>query len=156
MGTWNKSYLQFGNACLFLTCLLFCLFLLQLFLWLYYPWTGVKTISQAYIKTLKNLNQHFCRVWPHRNLADLLLIHDIARPHTSLARREAISKSGCTVLSHPPYKPDLAASDCHPFGPLKDWLSGGKFEDEGVIHPANKWLHDQDKIKNRLGIHALV
>lgn len=113
--------------------------------------------SQAYIKTLKKLNQRFRRVRPHKNPADLLLLHDNARPHTSLATREAITKLGWTVLPHPPYSPDLAPSDFHLFGPLKDALRGTRFEDdEGVIHAAKKWLHDQDKIWYGLGIHALV
>jgi hypothetical protein len=39
----------------------------------------------------------------------------------------------CTVLAHPPYSPDLASSDLHLFGCLKDTLRGRRFaEGEGL------------------------
>jgi hypothetical protein len=34
---------------------------------------------------------------------------------------------GCTVLPRPAYSPDLALSDCHLFGPVKDALRGRHF-----------------------------
>jgi histone-lysine N-methyltransferase SETMAR len=37
---------------------------------------------------------------------------------------------GWTVLPHPPYSPDLAPSDFHLFGPLKDALRGRRFADD--------------------------
>jgi histone-lysine N-methyltransferase SETMAR len=49
-------------------------------------------------------------------MKDVLLFHDNARPHSSLRKREAIAKMGCTVLSHPAHSPDLAPSDRHLFG----------------------------------------
>lgn len=113
--------------------------------------------SLAYILTLKKLNRRFRRIRPNKDPAHLLLLHDNARPHTSLETREAITKLGWTVLPHPPYSPDLAPSDFHLFGPLKHALRGKKFEDdEAVIHAAKTWLRDQDNIWYKQGIHALV
>ena len=44
-------------------------------------------------------------------------------------------------MPHPPYSPDLAPSDFHIFGPLKDSLRGTHFEDdESVIHAVKTWL----------------
>jgi len=40
--------------------------------------------SDAYIKTLQKLKQHYQRVWPNRNPGDMLIQHNSARPHTSL------------------------------------------------------------------------
>jgi histone-lysine N-methyltransferase SETMAR len=60
-------------------------------------------------------------------MKDVLLLHDNARPHTSLRTREAIVKMARTVLPHPAHSPILAPSDCHVFGPVKDGLHGRHF-----------------------------
>jgi histone-lysine N-methyltransferase SETMAR len=66
-------------------------------------------------------------------------------------------KFGLTVLPHPPYSPDLAPSDFHLFGPLKDALRGTRFEDdESVIHAVRTWLHEQETGWYREEMHALV
>jgi histone-lysine N-methyltransferase SETMAR len=72
-------------------------------------------------------------VRPNRNMKDVLLLHDNARPHTSLCTREAIAKMGRTVLPHPAHSPDLAPSDYHLFGPLKDAPRGRHFPDVNEI-----------------------
>jgi histone-lysine N-methyltransferase SETMAR len=79
----------------------------------------------AYIKTLQKLKEQYRRVRPNRNLGDMLLQHDNARPHTSLRTQEAIAKFGWNVLPHPPYSHDF-----HLFGPLKDIMRGTSFEDD--------------------------
>ena len=57
----------------------------------------------------------------------------------------------------PPYSPDLAPSDFHLFGPLKDTLRGTRFEDdESVIHAVRTWLREQETSWYREGMHALV
>ena len=52
----------------------------------------------------------------------VVLLHDIARPYTSLRINEEITTMGQTVLPHPRCSPDLEPSDFHIFGPLKDAL----------------------------------
>jgi histone-lysine N-methyltransferase SETMAR len=118
---------------------------------------GATINSEAYINTLNKLKKCFRRVRPDKNPAEMLLQHDNARPHTSLRTREHITKMGWTVLPHPPYSPDLAPSDVHLFGSLKDALRGTHFEgDNSVIEAVRKWLHRQDKSWYRQGIHTLV
>jgi len=40
--------------------------------------------SSAYIRTLSELRNHFKQIQPHQNPTEILLHHDIARPHTCL------------------------------------------------------------------------
>jgi hypothetical protein len=60
-------------------------------------------------------------------MTDVILLHDNAGPHTSLRTREAIAKMWWTVLPHPAHSPDLAPSDCHLFGLVKNALHGHHF-----------------------------
>jgi hypothetical protein len=66
-------------------------------------------------------------------MKNILLLHDNARPHSSLRTREAIVKMGSTVLPHSAYSPDLASSDCHLFGRVKDTLRGRHFADNELV-----------------------
>jgi histone-lysine N-methyltransferase SETMAR len=103
-----------------------------------------KTInSDAYIKTFNKLKQRYRRVQPNRNPGDTLIQHNNARPHTNLRTQEAIAKFGWTVLPHRPYRPDLALSNFHLFGPRKDAPRGTRFEDdESMIHAVRTWLRE--------------
>jgi histone-lysine N-methyltransferase SETMAR len=97
--------------------------------------------SEAYINTLNKLKKRFWRVRPGKNPAEMFLQHDRARPHRSLRTREHITKMGWTVPPHPLYSPDLAPSDFHLFGSLKDASRGTHFEnDNSVIEAVRKWL----------------
>ena len=57
----------------------------------------------------------------------VLLLHENARPHTAIDTLQTLVKLRFTVLEHPAYSPDLAPSDYHLFGPLKDVLRGRRF-----------------------------
>jgi len=49
-------------------------------------------------------------------------------------------------LPHPPYSPDLAPSDFHVFGPLKEAMGCKSFRsDEDVQQAVHEWLHSQPK-----------
>jgi len=94
-----------------------------------------KTINSArYQETLKKLARCIRRKRP--NLQDVILHHDNARPHTAQATTAAIAAKGWSVLPHPAYSPDLAPSDFHLFGPLKDNLRGQKFDDDESVKVA--------------------
>ena len=71
-------------------------------------------------------------------------------------RRQSPNLAGlCSPL--PPYSPDLAPSDFHLFGPLKDALRGTRFDDdESVIRAMRTWLREQETSWYREGMHALV
>jgi hypothetical protein len=60
---------------------------------------------------------------------DILLLHDSARPHTSLHTREAVAKVR-TVLPHPARGLYPPFSDYHLFGPVEDALRGRHFADD--------------------------
>jgi histone-lysine N-methyltransferase SETMAR len=58
----------------------------------------------------------------------VLLSHDNARPHMAAHTVDTLRDLKFEVLKHPPYSPDLAPSDFHLFGPMKEHLRGQKFE----------------------------
>ena len=53
--------------------------------------------------------------------------------HTHLKPQEAITELTRTATLHPPYCPDLAPSDFHLFGALKDAIFGKLFESDDKI-----------------------
>jgi histone-lysine N-methyltransferase SETMAR len=105
--------------------------------------------SIQYQETLKKLAAAIHRKRPGSR--STILHHDNARPHTAHATVAAVEAKGWAILPHPPYSPDLAPSDFHLFGPLKDYLRGQKFEDDEAIKAAVRlWIRqcDADFFKN--------
>jgi hypothetical protein len=70
----------------------------------------------------------------------VILHHDNARPHSARATQDRIQELQWELLEHPPYSPDLASSDFHLFGPLKDHLVGKCFADDEVTEKTVKRL----------------
>ena len=71
----------------------------------------------------------------------VLFHQDNAWPHTAMKTLELIENFGWEVVPYPPYSPDLAPSDYHLFGPLKNHLRGTKFsDDEAVKEICCEWL----------------
>jgi histone-lysine N-methyltransferase SETMAR len=62
-----------------------------------------------------------------------LLHHDKPRPHTARAAQERIQELQWELLEHPPYSLDLASSDFHLFGLLKNHLGGKRFADDEEV-----------------------
>jgi len=61
------------------------------------------------------------------------------------------------VLKHPPYSPDLAPSDFHLFGPMKENLQGQKFADDNeVMEAVQSWLKATPKSFFLEGTRKLV
>jgi len=59
---------------------------------------------------------------------------------------EKIEEMGWELLQHPPHSRDLAPSDFHLFGPLKESLRGIKFENnEDDQQHVLQFLHAADK-----------
>jgi histone-lysine N-methyltransferase SETMAR len=86
----------------------------------------------------------------------VLLQHDNARPHTAHATTETIEALHFQCLPHPPYSPDLAPSDFHLFGRLKEALGGKTFRsDEEVQQVVHEWLHTRPREFFSTGIQAL-
>ncbi|PNF17980.1 hypothetical protein B7P43_G17450 [Cryptotermes secundus] len=112
--------------------------------------------SERYKTTVTKLKARISQVRPEKQKT-FRLQHDNARPHTSLANTAHIAKFGWTVLPHPPYSPNLAPSDFHLFGPMKDGLRGQHFPDnDAVIVAVRKWLASAGADFNGRGIQALV
>ena len=89
-----------------------------------FMYKGATINLDVYIDTLKKLKARIQRVRPALKMSKVLLQQCHARPHTSFETREVISSFGWTRISHPPYLPDLAPSDFHLFGLLKESLRG--------------------------------
>lgn len=68
--------------------------------------------------------------YPHLiNRKRVLLQADNAKPHTSRKSMETLkSIDGIELLPHPPYSPDVAASDFHLFRSIAHFLRGRRFE----------------------------
>jgi len=70
----------------------------------------------------------------------VLLLHN-AHPHMAAYTVDALCDLKFEVLKHPPYSPDLAPSDFHLFGPMKEHLRGHKFaDDDKVMEAVQSWL----------------
>ena len=77
----------------------------------------------------------------------VLLQHDNARPHTAHSTVATIQDLSFECLPHPPYSPDLAPSDFHVFGPLKEAIRGKSFRsDKKVQQEVHDWLHSQPRL----------
>jgi hypothetical protein len=73
------------------------------------------------------------------------LLHDKARPHTANRKGELLRCYNWEVLDRPPYSPDLAPSDFHLFGALKNHLRGRRFATDGEVQQAvMSWLQALD------------
>jgi hypothetical protein len=68
---------------------------------------------------------------------------------------DTIQKLKWNVLPHPSYIPDLAFSDYHLFGLLKEHLGGKMFRYNEVIQDVQEWLHWQPKDFVLSGIRKL-
>jgi len=68
-------------------------------------------------------------------------LHDNAPAHRALATQKKLAYLGLQCLDHPPYSPDLAASDYHLYRGLKKQLKGRHISfDAEVIAAAETWL----------------
>jgi histone-lysine N-methyltransferase SETMAR len=85
-------------------------------------------------------------------------LHDNARPHTSLRTRKAVATVGWAVISLTPYGPDLAPSNFHLFGHLKDALRGRRFadDDDELKHSVREELRRFSKEFYATGIQRLT
>ena len=88
------------------------------------------TVNQIYYnEVLKRLRDAIRRIRPElRSSGDWFFHHDNAPAHSALRTREFLAKHSITVLSHPPYPPDLAPCDFFLFPMLKRPLKGRRFE----------------------------
>ena len=76
----------------------------------------------------------------------ILLQHDNARPQTARSTVETIQDLSFKCLPNLPYLPDLAPSDFHVFGSLKEAMGGKSFRPYKEVQQAvHEWLQSQPK-----------
>jgi len=72
--------------------------------------------------------------------------HDKAWPHTARSTVAPIQDLSFECLPHPLYSPDLAPSDFHVFGQLKEAMGGKSFRSNKEVQQAVRvWLRSQPK-----------
>ena len=83
-------------------------------------------------------------------------LQDNVCPHVAARTMDTTQKLKWNVLPHPQYSTDLASSDYHLFGPLKEYV-GEKtfFNNEEGIQDVHEWLHWQPKDFFLSDIHKL-
>jgi hypothetical protein len=85
----------------------------------------------------------------------VILQHDNARLNTARAAVATITDLHFDTLPHPPYSPDLAPSDYHMFGPLKEAIGGKKFRSDEEVHQSvHEWLRTRPQEFFSRGIRA--
>jgi histone-lysine N-methyltransferase SETMAR len=71
--------------------------------------------------------------------------------------QDLITTLGWEQFDHPPYSPELAASDFHVFLHLKTFLGGWQFHDDSEVKEAvNMWFASQAASFYDAGIQKLV
>jgi histone-lysine N-methyltransferase SETMAR len=93
-----------------------------------------KSTSSSDVQTLNKLGHALRENRPKKKT--VILQRDNARPPTARLILQTIQKNGWELLSHPPYCPDLAPSDYHLLGPLKDHLRGHNYESDEAVQEA--------------------
>ena len=88
---------------------------------------GATTNSEYYCHDLSYVHMHLLKKRPRLITKGILFLQDNARPHTAHRTMCTLQQLGWEVLPHPPYSPDLAPSDFHLVGPLKEFLGGQHF-----------------------------
>ena len=89
------------------------------------------TINGPYYTSLFHQLHSSIREKRHGKLTHgVLLLHYNAAVHKSNITQTAIQYRGFTELNHSAYSPDIAASDCHLFSNVKNFVRGRNFESD--------------------------
>ena len=67
------------------------------------------------------------------NRKGVIIHHDNATPHTSLATRQKLLRLDSKVMLHPPHSPDFAPSDYYLFRSLQNSMNGKTFNDDEAV-----------------------
>lgn len=80
----------------------------------------------AYCETLRRLCQTIQNKWQGKLTLGVCLLHGNVRPHTARVTGELLQTFKWDILGHPSHSPDLAVSDYHLFGKLKELIVRNK------------------------------
>ena len=104
------------------------------------------TMNERYCEILNTVRHNVYSKRGGLTSKGVLFHHANARPYTAKKTLELLNILNGRWFPHPPYSPDLAPSDYHSFGPLKNNLRGTKFsDDEAVKEICRGWLKSQPK-----------
>jgi histone-lysine N-methyltransferase SETMAR len=119
---------------------------------------GYTVTSTTYADLLKNHLHPAIKSKRHGPLSTgVLLQRDNPWSHTAHSTVATIQDLSFECLPHPPYLPDLAPSDFHVFGLLKEAMGGKSFRsDKEVQQVVHEWLRSQPKEFFSRGMHALL
>ncbi|GBO28385.1 Histone-lysine N-methyltransferase SETMAR [Araneus ventricosus] len=118
---------------------------------------GTTIIATSYSKTLQRFRRKIQNKRRGMLSSGIVLHHDNARPHTTVATKILLQRFGWEVFDHPPYNPDLAPSDFHLFAHMKRWLGGQIFTTENELQiSVQNWLKTQAAASYDEGIGKLV
>jgi histone-lysine N-methyltransferase SETMAR len=104
---------------------------------------GKNVNSASYCEVLLKPRDVIRRKLPCQQSRGVLLHHDNALPHTARETQDKIQELQRGLLEHSPYSPELAVSDFHVFGPLKNQVGGKRFADEEVETEVQTWLRQR-------------
>jgi len=126
-----------------------------------YQERGTTVISAAYRDMLqRELKPAICSIRRGKLSKEILLLHNSAHPHIAAHTLETLKQLKWEAMEHPAYSLDLAPSDFHLFGPLKNVLQGRRFscddDDDDVKAAVHQWLCAQPKTFVADGIKKLV
>ena len=113
---------------------------------------GQSIPAACYVQTLHKLR---CALRDKRPGRNIIILYDNARPHAACLTSEAIAKIGWEVLPHPSYSTDLAPSDYHLFGFVKDQLRGRYETTEAILKAVCQCLRMPGTEFYRRGIFKL-
>jgi hypothetical protein len=114
---------------------------------------GQTVTSAEYSDMLVRVEAHNLIKLPGTSLKKrVLLPHDNTFPHTV----DTLCALKFEVLKPAPCSPDLAPSDFHLFGPVKEHLLGQKFADDEVMEVVQSCLKAAPRCLFIEGIHKLV
>ncbi|PNF32144.1 hypothetical protein B7P43_G02848 [Cryptotermes secundus] len=122
------------------------------------------SISVGSVEDIMKYHLHYRKVnarWVPRTLTDVnkmvrMQVANNTCPHMAKTTMETLRKLKWNLLTHPPYRPDLAPSDFYLFERLKSDLQGMQFVDnDAVIQNVREWIRRQPQNFFEKGIRIL-
>jgi transposase len=103
---------------------------------------GTTITSEVYCEALKKLRRAISNKRRRILTSGVVTLHDNALPQTTARTRALLEHFIWELFDHPPYSPDLAPSDYHPFTRtyLKNWLESQRFSNNELMECVKTWL----------------
>jgi histone-lysine N-methyltransferase SETMAR len=101
-------------------------------------------MSQVYCEMLKKLRRSIQNKRRGMLTYGVMLLQYNVCPHTTACTRALLEHFKWELFGHPPYSPDLAWSDYHPFTYVKSWLGSWHFNNnDNLVEIIKTWLSSQ-------------